>query len=123
LASWAVDVHLDLAIRILLRQIQQLGNDQIGDDVVDRRAHEYDPILEQQRKDVIAAFAAARLFDDHWDGIGDGLHQHLSAPLMPSSEGWHQEDKGDPTKQDQDYQYGHYRASVPGVSRLGRLGA
>ena len=34
-AARAVDVHLDLAVGILLSKIQQLRHDQVGDDIID----------------------------------------------------------------------------------------
>ena len=45
-----VDVHLYLTILILLREVEQLRDNQVGYDVVNRRAQKYDAVLEQQRK-------------------------------------------------------------------------
>ena len=78
LTAWAVDVHLDVAVRVLLSQVQQLGDDQIGDDVVDRRTKKHNSVLEQERKDVIPTFAAAGLLDDHGHRIRQRPHTTLS---------------------------------------------
>ena len=78
LAARAVDVHLDIAIRIFLSQIQQLRDDQVRNGVVDRGAQEHDTVLEQQRKDVVAPFAAARLFDNHGHRVVVELHWQSS---------------------------------------------
>ncbi len=40
---------------------EELGDDQIGDHVVDRRADEDDPVLEQPGEDVVGALTAAGL--------------------------------------------------------------
>src|SRR5262249_40283401 len=51
-----------------------LGDDQVGDRVVDRLAEEDDVVLQQARVDVVRALAPARLLDDHW-------HQNHAASL------------------------------------------
>ena len=47
--------------------MQQLGDDQVRDLVVDGRAEEDDPLVEQTAVDVERALAARGLLDDHWD--------------------------------------------------------
>ena len=42
-----VDVDVDVLVRVLGLEVQQLGADQVGDRVVDRRAQEDDVLLEQ----------------------------------------------------------------------------
>ena len=43
---------------------QQLGDDDVRDVVVDRRAEEHDPVHEQPREDVVGPLAAAGALDD-----------------------------------------------------------
>jgi hypothetical protein len=47
--------------------VQQLGDDQIGDLIVDRGAQEDDAFVQQARVDVERALAARRLLDHHRD--------------------------------------------------------
>src|SRR5438045_9103030 len=54
--------------------MQELGHDQVGDSVVDRRAQEDDPLLEEPRVDVEGALAAVRLFDDRRDEVVAVVH-------------------------------------------------
>jgi hypothetical protein len=73
LAARAVDVHLDLAVRIVLSNIQELGNDEVGDHVVDVRAQEHDAVLQEQREDVVAALTSAGLLDHHRHGVRERI--------------------------------------------------
>jgi hypothetical protein len=43
-----VDVDVDVLVRVLALQIQELRDDQVRDLVVDRRAKEDDPLAQQQ---------------------------------------------------------------------------
>jgi hypothetical protein len=47
--------------------VQELGDDQVRDLVVDRAAEEDDALVEQPRVDVELALAARRALDDHRD--------------------------------------------------------
>src|SRR6476659_8608378 len=47
--------------------MEELGDDQVRDLVVDRRPQEDDPLVEQPGVDVEGALAARGLFDDHGD--------------------------------------------------------
>src|SRR5205085_10608648 len=67
LPTRAVDVHLNVAVRIVLGQVQQLCHDQVRDHIVDGRAQKYDAILQEQRKDVVAALTTGGLLDHHRD--------------------------------------------------------
>ena len=67
LPAGGVDVHADGFGVILAGQPQQLGDDQVSDLVVDGRAEDDDPLLQQEREDVIGPFAPAGRFDDHRD--------------------------------------------------------
>ena len=68
-----VDVKRDLLLRILGLQEQELGADQRGHAVFHRAGNEDDPLLEEPREDVIGAFAAVRLLDDHRHKVHRGL--------------------------------------------------
>ena len=69
-ASRAVDEHLDRLIRILGVQVEELGDDQVGDLVGERHPKEDDALLEQEAVDIVGAFAAAGALDDHGNDIG-----------------------------------------------------
>ena len=64
-AARRVDVERDVLVGVLGLQVQQLGHDQVGDLVVDRRAEEDDPLVEQAGVDVERALPAGGLLDDH----------------------------------------------------------
>ena len=68
-AAGAVDVHVDVLVRVFRFQEQQLCDHQARDRVVDRRADEDDALLQQAGEDVIGAFAPAGLFDHHRDKL------------------------------------------------------
>ena len=63
--SRRIDIELNVFLGIFLSQKQHLGNHQIGDVVVDRRAYEDDVIAKQPGIDVVGAFAPPGLLDDH----------------------------------------------------------
>jgi hypothetical protein len=63
-AARGVDVDVDVALGIVRIEEQQLGNDDVGDIIVDRRAEENDAVHEEPREDVVRALATARPFDD-----------------------------------------------------------
>jgi hypothetical protein len=70
-----VDIERDVLVGVLALQVQQLRHHQVRDGVVDRRAKEDDPVLEQAREDVERALAPAGLLDDDRDQIRIG-HEH-----------------------------------------------
>ena len=47
-AARRVNVHAYVAVRVLALQVEELSDHQIRDLVVDGRAEEYDPFLQQQ---------------------------------------------------------------------------
>ena len=79
-AAGRVDVDRDVLVGILALQVQQLGDDEVRDLVVDRRAEEDDPLVEQPRVDVELALAARGALDDHRD---QRHGRHPSAPGEP----------------------------------------
>ena len=60
-----MDVHADVALRVLALEEEELRDDEVRDLVIDRGAEEDDPLLEQERKDVEGALRA-------WAGLDDG---------------------------------------------------
>ncbi len=63
--AWGVDVDLDLFLRIVRRQVHQLSDHEVGDDVVDGPADDDDPVPQQPRVDVKSPLAvAAFVLDD-----------------------------------------------------------
>ena len=61
-------------------EVQQLGDDEVGDLVVDRRAEEDDALVEQPRVDVVLALAARGALDDH----RDQRHQRFTVVIIAS---------------------------------------
>ena len=63
-AAGAVDIELNVLIRILGFQVQQLGNHQTCGGVVDFFGQEHDAVVQQTGENVIAALAAAGLLNN-----------------------------------------------------------
>ena len=57
-AAGRVDVEVDRLVGVLGLEEQQLGDDQVGDLVVDRRAQEHDAFAQQPGVDVVGPLAA-----------------------------------------------------------------
>ena len=73
-AAGRIDVQVDLLLRILGFQEQELGADKGGHSVVHFAAQQDDAILEQAGINIVGTFGTARGFDDH----GDEGHENLS---------------------------------------------
>src|SRR5581483_999818 len=84
-AARRVDVQVDVLLRVLGLEVQQLGHDEVADRVVDRRSQEHDPLLEEPGVDVERTLAAAGLLDDHGNEVVLQL-AHDSASDGSSSE-------------------------------------
>ena len=69
-AAGRVDVERDVLVGVLALEVQQLGDDQVGDLVVDRRAEEDDPLVEQPRVDVEASARRATSARRPWGSAG-----------------------------------------------------
>jgi len=54
-----------VAVRLFPRKVQQLGHDQVGDVIADRRPEKDDSLLQEQRIDVVRALTTVGLLDDH----------------------------------------------------------
>ena len=63
----AVDVEMDVGFFVLVGQNEKLGDDHIGDIVVNGRPKNDDPVLKQAGVNVHRPFFAAVSFDDDWN--------------------------------------------------------
>ena len=59
-----VDVEVDVLLRVLRLEEQELRHDEVRVHVVDLAVHEHDAVLEEARVDVVGPLAASGLFDD-----------------------------------------------------------
>jgi len=81
-----VDVQLNVLVRVLALEEQELRDDDVGDVVVDRTAQEHNPILQQATEDVPGALTAVRGLDHVWvndcaqGGFLNPLEQLLRVP-------------------------------------------
>jgi hypothetical protein len=66
-AAGRVHVERDVLVGVVGLEVQQLGDDEVRDLVVDRLADEHDPLAEEPRVDVVRALAAGGLLDDDGD--------------------------------------------------------
>src|SRR5213080_2832483 len=67
-----VDVHVDVLLRVLGLEEEELGHDQVGEVVPDRGTQDHDPVAQEARVDVVGPLAATGLLDD--DGNEIGVH-------------------------------------------------
>src|SRR3954454_23932942 len=58
--------------------MKQLGHDEVGNSVVDRRAEKDDPLLEQPGEDVVGALTPVGLLDDVGHRVVGGVHASSS---------------------------------------------
>src|SRR5439155_26517183 len=75
-AARRVDVQVDVLVRVVGLEVQQLRHDQVPHLIVDRRAQEHDAFLQQPRVDVERPLPAVGLLDDD----GNQVILHSSAP-------------------------------------------
>src|SRR3990172_1160685 len=68
-----VDVEVDVLVRVLRLEEQELRDHEVGDVVLDRAADEDDPVLQEPGVDVVGALAAAGLLDHHGNQVHSGL--------------------------------------------------
>ena len=71
-AAGRVDVEADVLVGVLGLEVQELGDDQVGDVLRDGRAEEDDALVEQPGVDVERALPAGGLLDDHRDEWAHG---------------------------------------------------
>ena len=79
-AARRVDVDRDVLVGVLGLEVEELGDDEVRDLVVDRRAEEDDALVEQARVDVERALSARGLLDHHRD-----QRAHAQAPCFRGS--------------------------------------
>ena len=60
----AVDIELNILIRILRLQKQKLRNDQVRANICHFLAQKNDPVVQQSGKNIVGTFASSGLFDD-----------------------------------------------------------
>ena len=77
-ATRRVDVEEYVFIRVVRLEMQQLGHDQVGDRVIDRRAQEDDAVLEEPAVDIEVALPTARLFEDCGNHVVVSIHSSSS---------------------------------------------
>ncbi len=90
-AAGRVDVQADVLLGVLGLEEQQLGDDEVGEVILDRVAEEDDPLAKQARVDVVRAFPATGGFDDHRDehrgsplgSVGHRRHRVLASRWQP----------------------------------------
>ena len=81
----AVDVQVDVLVGILRLEVDQLGTDQTGDLVVDRRLQKDDVVLEQPAVQVVGPLAATRLLDDVGDEVTLRIQVHACSASVAGS--------------------------------------
>src|SRR3954447_17065336 len=64
-AARRVDVERDVLVGVVRLEVEELGDDQVGDLVRDGRAEEDDSLVEEARVDVEGALPTGGLLDDH----------------------------------------------------------
>jgi hypothetical protein len=79
-----IDVELDVLVRVLMSQEEHLGDDQVGDLIIDRSTQEDDAVLQQPRVDVERSLTPVRAFDDHRDEIFNSWDVHVVGFLFSS---------------------------------------
>jgi hypothetical protein len=84
LAAGAIDVDVDRRFGILSLQVQELGDGEVGDLAVDRRAQEHHPLGEQAGVDVERALGLPFAADDHGDERHGGTSFHATDWLRVS---------------------------------------
>src|SRR5581483_5786230 len=80
-AARRIDVHVDVLLRVLGLEEEQLRDHQVREVITDRRTEDDDAIAKKPRVDVVGTLSASRLLDD--DGNEIGVHDAVrsSNPL------------------------------------------
>ena len=79
LAAGRVDVEVDVLLRVLAVEVEDLGDDQVRHLLVDGAAEEDDALAKQQRIDVECSLPASARFDDRRDDHA-ARSSHWGAP-------------------------------------------
>ena len=64
-ATRRVDIEIDVFFRIFRFEKQQLSDDEVGEDIVDRSAQENDAVFQESRIDIVGPFAPIGLLNDN----------------------------------------------------------
>jgi hypothetical protein len=92
-AAGRLDVQADVALGVLALEVKQLGDDQVRDLVIDRRAQEHDALVEKQRVDIPPSLTARTRLNDRWD---DRIRIHVLLPPAMLTAGTRAEPTGIP---------------------------
>ena len=65
-APWAVDIEIDILLRVLPLQIEHLGHHQAGGGIVHILAKDDNAVIEQAGEDVVGALSPVCLLHYHW---------------------------------------------------------
>jgi hypothetical protein len=76
-SSGAVDVEGDVLFGVLVGQVEELGDQNVGDLVIDALSQQKDSVLEQSRQNV--HLSATGIDDGHSYGVGRGCIVGVSA--------------------------------------------
>ncbi|MEY4896476.1 MAG: hypothetical protein RI890_1275, partial [Actinomycetota bacterium] len=81
-SAWAVDIDVDVLVRVFTLKVNQLRTNQIRDRVVNRRSKNDDVLFEQATVKVIDALATAGLLGDVWNVIvANKIHERNTSCL------------------------------------------
>src|SRR5262249_36902592 len=81
-AAGAVDVEVDVAVGILAREDEELGDDEVCEVIVDGVADEDDAVLQKAGVDVVGSLATGALLHDHrYYGLDSLRHRILRSKL------------------------------------------
>ena len=64
-AARRVDIKVDVLVGVFCFKEEHLCDNEVGGGVIDRADEEDDPLFQQAGVDVVGAFAATGLLDDH----------------------------------------------------------
>ena len=70
------DVKINILLRIFRLKIEQLRDNQIGHNIINRRTEKDDPVFQKPGVDIVTSFAAAGLLHNHGNKHGISYHQH-----------------------------------------------
>ena len=77
-AAGAVDIKLNILVRILGLQVQKLRHHQAGSGIIDFFRQENNAVIQQARKNIIAAFSPTGLLNN----IGNQTHGNVSFQMV-----------------------------------------
>ena len=87
-AARGVDVEIDVGVGVVVAEEQQLGDHEVGQFVVDGAGDEHDTVAQQPAVDVVAALAAAALFDHDGNQMLSFRHVRISSRAVTCLRVW-----------------------------------